>query len=124
MKAVAADADPVTDVHVADGAALERARAAVVEANVDAIADDRLADVALDVVAGDCAAGGTEAGHRGAAEAVAELVADHRAGDTANDRAGAGPLRPLVDRLDAVDRPQHAARRCFAAGDARVGRRQ
>src|SRR6516164_4340616 len=114
-QAVAADADAIADMQVADVAALERARAAVVEPDVDAIADDRLADVALDVVAGDRATGCAEAGHRGAAEPMAELVAD--------DRTGAAALGPLRDRIDPIDRAERRARRGRTLRDARIARR-
>ena len=82
MQSVATDADAVADVEVADVAALERARAAVVEADVDAVADDGLAHVALDVVAGDRTAGCAQSRHRSATEAMAELVADGIAATT------------------------------------------
>src|SRR5689334_2463844 len=123
VQAVAADPHAIADVELAEVAALERARRAVVEPDVDTVADDRLANVAFDVVAGDRAARCAEAGHRRAAEAMAELVADDRAGDAADDRAGTGALRTLVDRLDALDRAELACRRSGAVRDARTARR-
>src|SRR4029450_627418 len=101
--------DAVADVEIADLRALERARRAVVEADVNAIADDARITVALDVVAGDRAADGAGAGHDRLPGAAAELVAEHPAEHATDNRAGARALRALADGLDARDRADTAA---------------
>src|SRR5258708_9322738 len=49
----------------------------------------RAADILLDLLARERAAGGAEDGQYASGGAVAELVADHRAGDAAGNRADA-----------------------------------
>src|SRR5215217_6565437 len=88
-EAVRVEPDAVADVEVADALALEGPRAAIVESDVDAVADHSRFVVALDIVARDRAAGGADAGHRRPAQAMAELVADDPAEHAADDGAGA-----------------------------------
>src|SRR4051812_14328444 len=99
-EAVGVEADAVADVEVADLFALEGPRAAIVESDVDAVADHSRFVVALDIVARDRAARRADTGHRRAAEAMTELVADDAAEHAADDRARAGTLRLLTHRLD------------------------
>src|SRR5881392_3732406 len=102
-EAVRVEPDAVADVEVADVLALEGPRAAIVESDVDAVADHSRFVVALDIVARDGAAGGTDAGHGRPTQTVAELVADDAAEHAADDGARARALRSLTDGLDRRD---------------------
>src|SRR5436190_22218578 len=110
-EAVRVEPDAVADVQVADVLALEGPRAAIVESDVDAVADHSRFVVALDIVAGDRAAGSADAGHRRPAEPVAELVAEDASQHAADDRTRARPLRSLAHRFDRRDRAGPVARR-------------
>ena len=73
---VGVEPDPVADVQVADVLALEDPRAAIVESDVDAVADDGRLVVAFDIVARDRAAGAPTPVIAARPSTVAELVAD------------------------------------------------
>src|SRR5437588_239237 len=119
MEAVRVEPDAIADVEVADAASFDRSRAAIVETDVDPVAGDALAVVAFEIVARDRPARRAGAGHGGAPEPVAELVADHRAQNAADDRPRTGALRPRANRLVRRDRADVIGARRGRLRDAR-----